>query len=193
MRGVGKMNYIEYSMEVKNEYTINNFFGSKFYTDELALEVMKDEVMTSNHKLENFFLNHKKELLSYKIKDLKKIFKDCSVRILHLIKTDKRKLIISRNHIEYLDYENNDNSYYDMDSSYDTAITDLNRYILEVDTYGITNSKIKKLNKNTHKILEDDLIFHTYVEDLNKDLDGIYIIINGRKKYIYDFKRSIYE
>lgn len=183
------MNYIEYSMEVKNAYKISNFFGTKFYSDELALEVMKDEIMTSNHKMENFFLSYKKELLSYKVKDLKKIFKDCSVRILHLINTDKRKLVISRDHIEYLDYENNDNSYYDMDTYYDKALSDLNRYILEVDKYGSSNP----LNKNTFKVLENDMIFHTYVEDLNKDIKGIYIIINGIKKYIYDFKRSIYE
>ncbi len=187
------MNYINYSMEVKNAYKINNFFGTKFYSDELALEVLKDEVMTSNHKMENFYLSYKKELLSYKIKDLKKIFKDCSVRILHLIKTDKRKLIISRDHIEYLDYENNDNSYYDMDLKYDSAINDLNRYIGEIDKYGVNSPNIKNLNKETFKILEDDIIFHTYVEELNKDSNGIYIIKNGKKKYIYDLRRSIYE
>ena len=155
---------------------------------------MKDEIMTSNYKLEKFYLNYKKELLSYKIKDLKKIFKDCSVRILHLINTDKRKLVISRDHIEYLDYENNDNSYYDMDSNYDVALSDLNRYILEIDKYGVNNTKIKDLNKETFKILENDIIFHTYVEDLNKDKFGIYIILNDNKKYIYNFERiGVYE
>ena len=188
------MSYIDYSMEVKNTYKVNNFFGGKYFNDELALEVMKDEIMTSNYKLEKFYLNYKKELLSYKIKDLKKIFKDCSVRILHLINTDKRKLVISRDHIEYLDYENNDNSYYDMDTNYDVALSDLNRYIYEIDKYGVCNTKIKDLNKNTFKILENDIIFHTYVEELNKDKLGIYIILNGNKKYIYNFERiGVYE
>lgn len=69
------MSYIDYSMEVKNTYKVNNFFGGKYFNDELALEVMKDEIMTSNYKLEKFYLNYKKELLSYKIKDLKKSLK----------------------------------------------------------------------------------------------------------------------
>lgn len=144
------MDYIKYSMEVKNKYKINNLFGSKYYNNELALEVMKDEIMTNNHKLEEFYLNHKKELLSYKIKDLKKIFKDCSLKVLHLIKTKERKLIISDDSIRYL-------------------------------TLSSGNE------------IESDLIFHTYVEDLNKDNKGIYIILNGYKKYICDLKGIVYE
>lgn len=160
------MSYINYSMEVSNTNKVNDFFKAKYNNNELALEVMKDEIMTSNYKLENFYLSYKKELLSYKIKDLKKIFKDCSVKILHLIKSGKRKLVISRDHLEYLDYENND-YYYDMDNNYDLALSDY---------------------------LENDIVFHTYVDELNKDKLGIYIILNGNKKYICNFERMfVYE
>ena len=114
---------------------------------------MKDEIMTNNYKLEKFYLNHKRELLSYKIKDLKKIFTDCSLNILHLINTDKKRLIISKDNIEYLDYK-----------------SDINKYILN-----------------------NDIVFHTYVDDLDNDNRGIYIIFKGIKKYICDKEGIVYE
>ena len=153
MKGVDKMSCIDYSMEVWNNNRINNLFGSDYYNNELALEVMKDEIMTNNYKLEKFYLNHKRELLSYKIKDLKKIFTDCSLNILHLINTDKKRLIISKDNIEYLDYK-----------------SDINTYILN-----------------------NDIVFHTYVDDLDNDNRGIYIIFKGIKKYICDKEGIVYE
>ena len=59
------MSCIDYSMEVWNNNRINNLFGSDYYNNELALEVMKDEIMTNNYKLEKFYLNHKRELLFF--------------------------------------------------------------------------------------------------------------------------------
>ena len=84
-------------------------------------------------------------------------------------------------------------SYYDMDNSYEEALVDLNRYIDEVDQYGILNKKVKKISEKTFQIIDNDIIFHTVVDDLDKDLLGIYIVKNGNKKYIYDFRRIIYE
>ena len=39
-----------------------------------------------------------------------------------MIMTKKRSLSISRNHIEFYDYENSDNSYYDMDKTVEKAL-----------------------------------------------------------------------
>lgn len=184
------MKHLDYYMEAKNTYKLNNYFGGHFYTDERLLEVTDGEVVTNNSTVKNFFQYYKDKLLSYNIEDLKTIFKDCNFRISHLIITKKRSLSISRNHIEFYDYENSDNSYYDMDSIYEEALVDLNRYMEDVDK-GISN--IKKISDNTFKVIDNDIIFHTIVDDLNKDLLGIYIINNGNKKYIYDFERVVYE
>lgn len=187
------MKKLDYYMEVKNTHKLNNYFNSNFYSDERLLEVTDKEVITKSNNVLNFFKYYKDKLLSYDIDDLKKIFKECNFRISHLIMTKKRSLSISRNHIEFYDYENSDNSYYDMDNNYEEALVDLNRYIDEVDKYGLFNKKIKNINKKTHQEIDNDIIFHTIVDDLNKDLFGIYIIKDGNKKYIYDFRRIIYE
>ena len=184
------MKHLDYYMEAKNTYKLNNFFGEHFYTDERLLEVTDGEVVTRNSLIKRFFQYYKDKLLSYNVDDLKSIFKDCNFRISHLIMTKKRSLSISRNHIEFYDYENSDNSYYDMDSIYEEALVDLNRYMEDVDK-GINN--IKRISDNTFKVIDNDIVFHTVVDDLNKDLMGIYIINNGNKKYIYNFERVVYE
>ncbi len=183
---------INYYMEVKNTNKLNNYFGGSFYTNEKLLEVDDENVISNNSMVKNFFKYYKDKLLSYKTEDLKTIFEDCSFRISHLIMTKKRSLSISRNHIEFYDYDNVDNSYYDMDSKYEEALVDLNRYIDEVEKYG-SKRHIKRISDSTFKTIDNDIIFHTIVDDLNKDLNGIYIIKNGNKKYIYDFGRVVYE
>ena len=52
---------------------------------------------------------------------------------------------------------------------------------------------IKKISDSTFKTIDNDIIFHTIVDELGKDLKGIYIIKDGNKKYIYDFGRVVYE
>ena len=185
------MKKIDYYMEVKNTYKLNNYFGGNFYTDEKMLEVKDGEIISDNSMVNNFFKYYKDKLLSYSTDDLKKIFKDCNFRISHLIITKKRSLSISRNHIEFFDYENSDNSYYDMDSKYEEALVDLNRYIEEIEKNKDLNRKVKCLNNETFKTIDNDIIFHTTVEDLDKDLDGIYIIKNGIKKYVYSFVKKL--
>lgn len=183
---------INYYMEVKNTNKLNNYFGAKYYTNERLLEVDGEEIISNNSMVKNFFKYYKDKLLSYNMKDLSTIFKDCNFRISHLIITKKRSLSISRNHIEFYDYDNADNSYYDMDSNYEEAILDLNRYMEEVEKYG-SKRHIRKINDSTFKTIDNDIIFHTVVDDLNKDLYGIYIVKNGNKKYVYDFGRGVYE
>ncbi|MBR1385422.1 MAG: hypothetical protein IJ568_01185 [Bacilli bacterium] len=185
------MKKIDYYMEVKNTYKLNNYFGGNFYTDERMLEVKDGEILSDNNMVNNFFKYYKDKLLSYKIDDLKAIFKDCNFRISHLIITRKRSLSISRNHIEFYDYENSDNSYYDMDSKYEEALLDLNRYIEEMENKNKSNKQIKSLNNETYKTIDNDIIFHTRVDDLDKDNNGIYIIKNGIKKYVYNFVKKI--
>lgn len=187
------MKKLDYYMEVKNTHKLNNYFKSTFYTDERLLEITNKEVISKSNNVLNFFKYYKDKLLSYDIDDLKRIFKESNFRISHLIVTNKRSLSISRNHIEYYDYENCDNSYYDMDNNYEEALVDLNRYIDEVDKLGILNKKIRKMKEKTFQEIDNDIIMHTVVDDLNKDLFGIYIIKDGNKKYIYDFRRIIYE
>lgn len=183
---------VNYYMEVKNTNRLNNYFGSHYYMNERLLEVQNGEVISDNSMVKNFFKYYKDKLLSYKIDDLKSIFKDCNFRISHLIMTKKNSLSISRNHIEFYDYDDFDNSYYDMDSNYEEALVDLNRYIDEVEKYG-SKRHIKKISDNTFKTIDNDIVFHTIVDDLGKDLNGIYIIKDGNKKYIYDFGRVVYE
>ena len=187
------MKKLDYYMEVKNTHKLNNYFNGNFYSDERLLEVVDKEVISKSSNVKNFFKYYKDKLLSYDIDDLKKIFKECNFRISHLIITKKRSLSISRNNIEFYDYENSDNSYYDMDNNYEEALVDLNRYIDELENYGLFNKKIKNIDKKTHQEIDNDIIFHTIVEELNKDLLGIYIVKDGIKKYIYDFRRIIYE
>lgn len=184
------MNNLKYYMEAKNTHKLNNYFKEIFYTDEKILEVTNGGVFTKNSMIKNFFKYYKDKLLSYNIEGLREIFRDCNFRISHLIITKKRSLSISRDHIEFYDYENSDNSYYDMDSKYEEALIDLNRYMEDVDR---GKKNIKKLNENTFKIIDNDIIFHTLVDDLDKDFMGIYIVNNGEKKYIYDFGRIVYE
>ena len=136
------MKKLDYYMEVKNTHKLNNYFNSNFYSDERLLEVVDKEVLSKSSNVKNFFKYYKDKLLSYDIDDLKKIFKECNFRISHLIMTKKRSLSISRNHIEFYDYENSDNSYYDMDNNYEEALVDLNRYIDEVENYGLFNKKM---------------------------------------------------
>lgn len=185
------MEKLEYYMEAKNTYKLNNYFGENFYTNENFLKVTDKEVIADNQMLKNFFKYYKDKLLSYNIEDLRQIFNDCNFRISHLIITKKRSLSISRNHIEFFDYENSDNCYYDMNSKYEEALLDLNRYMDEMSKS--KNNKIKKLNKNTFKVIDNDIIFHTIVDDLDKDLFGIYIVNNGNKKYVYNFGRILHE
>ena len=186
------MKKLDYYMEVKNTYKLNNYFNDHFYTDEKLLEIVNEEVIVKNNNIKSFFKYYKDKLLSYDIDDLKKIFKECNFRISHLIMTKNRSLSISRNHIEFYDYDNVDNSYYDMDNSYEEALVDLNRYLDEVKNNSL-NKKVKKLNNKTFQVIDNDIVFHTIVDELNKDLFGIYIIKNGSKKYIYDFRRVVYE
>ena len=186
------MKKLDYYMEVKNTYKLNNYFNDYFYTDEKLLEIVNEEVIVKNNNIKSFFKYYKDKLLSYDIDDLKKIFKECNFRISHLIMTKNRSLSISRNHIEFYDYDNVDNSYYDMDNSYEEALVDLNRYLDEVKNNSL-NKKVKKLNNKTFQVIDNDIVFHTIVDELNKDLFGIYIIKNGSKKYIYDFRRVVYE
>lgn len=185
------MKRVDYYMEAKNTHKLNNYFGGNFYSDERLLEVTDKEVVTNNSMVKNFFEYYKDKLLSYNIEDLRTIFKDCNFRISHFIMTKKRSLSISRDHIEFYDYENCDNSYYDMNSKYEEALVDLNRYMDEVDK-GL-NRNIKKISEKTFKVIDNDIIFHTIVDDLDKDLFGIYIVNNGNKKYVYDFGRILYE
>ena len=187
------MKKLDYYVEVKNTHKLNNYFGGCFCTDERLLEVSDGEIISSNSMVKNFFKYYKDKLLSYDIEDLRKIFKDCNFRISHLIMTKKRSLSISRDHIEFFDYENSDNSYYDMDSKYEEALVDLNRYIDEVEMSKSSHKKVKKISDKTFQIIDNDLIFHTIVDDLDKDLFGIYIVNNINKKYIYDFGRIVHE
>lgn len=184
------MKKLEYYMEAKNTHKLNNYFGGNFYTDERLLEVNDDEVIANNPMIKNFFKYYKDKLLSYNIEDLRTIFRDCNFRISHLIMTKNKSLSISRDHIEFYDYDNSDNSYYDMDSKYEEALLDLDRYINEIEKKG---KNVKKLSESTFKVIDNDIIFHTVVDDLDKDLFGIYIVNNGNKKYIYDFGRVVYE
>ena len=187
------MKKFDYYVEVKNTHKLNNYFGGCFCTDERLLEVSDGEIISSNSMVKNFFKYYKDKLLSYDIEDLRKIFRDCNFRISHLIMTKKRSLSISRDHIEFFDYENSDNSYYDMDSKYEEALVDLNRYIDEIEMSKSSHKKVKKISEKTFQIIDNDLIFHTIVDDLDKDLFGIYIVNNGNKKYIYDFGRIVHE
>lgn len=184
------MKKLEYYMEAKNTHKLNNYFGGNFYTDERLLEVNDDEVTANNPMIKNFFKFYKDKLLSYNIEDLRTIFRDCNFRISHLIMTKNKSLSISRDHIEFYDYDNSDNSYYDMDSKYEEALLDLDRYINEIEKKG---KNVKKLSESTFKVIDNDIIFHTVVDDLDKDLFGIYIVNNGNKKYIYNFGRVVYE
>ncbi len=184
------MKKLEYYMEAKNTHKLNNYFEGNFYTDERLLEVNDDEVIANNPMIKNFFKYYKDKLLSYNIEDLRTIFRDCNFRISHLIMTKNKSLSISRDHIEFYDYDNSDNSYYDMDSKYEEALLDLDRYINEIEKKG---KNVKKLSESTFKVIDNDIIFHTVVDDLDKDLFGIYIVNNGNKKYIYDFGRVVYE
>lgn len=185
------MKKIEYYMEAKNTYKLNNYFGGNFYTDERLLEANGEEIIAENPMIKNFFKYYKDKLLSYNIEDLRTIFRDCNFRISHLIMTKNKSLSISRDHIEFYDYENSDNSYYDMNSKYEEALLDLNRYMDEIDNKEYKT--VKKLSERTFKVIDNDIIFHTIVDDLDKDLFGIYIVNNGNKKYIYDFERIVYE
>ena len=186
------MKKLDYYMEVKNTYKLNNYFNDHFYTDEKLLEIVDEEVIGKSN-IKNFFRYYKDKIMSYDADDLKKIFKECNFRISHLIITKKKSLSISRNHIEFYDYNNSDNSYYDMDSNYEEALVDLNRCLEEVDNNKTITKKIKKLNNKTFQTIDNDIIFHTIVDDLDKDLLGIYIVKNGIKKYIYNFRRVVYE
>lgn len=180
---------VNYYMEAKNTYKLNNYFNGHFYTNERIIEIEGEEVK-GDISLKNFFNYYKNKLLSYEIKDLRDIFKESNFRISHLIMAKNRSLSISRDHIEFYDYNDSDNSYYDMNSKYEEALIDLNRYI---DEYLKGNKKTKKISDTTFKVIDNDIIFHTIVDDVNKDEQGIYIIKNNIKTYIYDLRRNVCE
>lgn len=181
---------VNYYMEVKNAYKLNNYFNESFYADDKLLEVTDNELISNNGMIKNFFRYYQEKLLSYDFKDLREIFKESNFRISHLIVSNNRCLSISRDHIEFYDYDDINNSYYDMNSKYEEALVDLNRYMDEAYS---KRKHVKKLSDTTFKVIDNDIIFHTIVDDLNKDDKGIYIIKNGNKKYVFQFGRNVCE
>lgn len=169
-------------------------------SEEKIVTIGKEGIFFKDDKTEDFYKKYEKELNSFKMEDLKKIYDETGVSIYRTIrylqpkKNDNDKdidiggFVVQPTSIYYWGYDKDDVKY---------------KYFEEAKE---SMQKRKKLDKLRDKELEDgnedyyntseydeffiDVEYLTFVDKLGKDDAGIYIVNNHEKEYIYPFKKT---
>ena len=177
-----------YYIEVVNEKRIEEKLDFKI-SKKRIFEIKSGKEIFYQDNFKEFYNKYEKELHSFDYKDLKKIYDETGIRVVHFIdnidkeQEDSKKVpLLSSNlySIDYTDYENNDNSYYSCNEELIKKRDKLYQYRQEHNLYEDEYTKSDYFDE-----FGIDLIIRTIPNILGKDKNGIYISNNNKKDYVY--------
>ena len=194
------MNYdIGYIRPIKSK-KVEEKLGIHADSEEKIITIGKDGIFFKDDKTEDFYKKYEKELNSFKMEDLQKIYDETGLCIYRVIRYLKPKinanekdrdiggLCIQPTSIYYWGYDKyyNRHKYYRVAKEYKEKRKTLDKLI---------NKELKDDDDSYCKTGEYDEFFIdveylTFADKLGKDDAGIYIVNDKEKEYIYPFKKT---
>lgn len=185
------MDNIYYYIEVIDKKSLGKKLGFQINKKRL-LEIKNEKIVFYDKRFEEFYRKYENQLHSFKIQDLRKLYDETGIRVCHFIdnidkelKDNKKVPLLSSNlySVSYIDYEDDDNSYYEYDVDKLKKRDQLYAYRNKKNIYEDEYTKSDYFDE-----LRLDLNIRTIPDELKKDQKGIYIIKDNYKEYVYSFE-----
>lgn len=185
------------SKKVEEKLGIHSKFNEK---EEKILKIENGSIFFKDEKTKNFYNKYEKELNSFKMEDLKKIYNETGICIYRIIRYLKPKendndkdidiggLCIQPTSIYYWEYGKDGikHTYYKDAKGYKEKRIMLDKLIKK----DLENNDDSYRKTGEYDEFFIDAEYLTFVDKLSKDNVGIYIVNDNKKEYVYSFEKN---
>ena len=190
------MNNLKYYIIPLRYKKINQKLGTNLLRDK-KINIFEDKNDFNEKKIKDFYKKYEKELNSFKMKDLMKIFEEtgiCIYRVLHYQmknnnynnpKYDIGKFIVKPTSIYYWNNEN----YSDIRLNYvRKKYRDQEIKLNQIQSQDLKSGDDIYKRSREYDYFFIDMEVNSYVDKLDKDDIGIYVVNDNKKEYVCLFK-----